>query len=110
MGLSFIVFNFCEIVGTVAFAISGAMIAIKARMDIFGVIFIGIITALGGGITRDLLIGNTPPIMFTTPKYALIAIVTSLVVFVIASILKDIYLKNEKIIENINNIFDAFGL
>ena len=54
-----------EIIGTVAFAVSGAFVAIKGKLDIFGVIFVGCITAVGGGMTRDLLIGATPPAIFS---------------------------------------------
>lgn len=50
-----------EIAGTVAFAVSGTVVAIKARFDIFGVLVIGCITAVDGGITRDMLIGATAP-------------------------------------------------
>lgn len=53
-----------EIIGTVAFAVSGAVVAIKKETDIFGVIFIAITTAVGGGIFRDLLIGELPPVAF----------------------------------------------
>ena len=54
-----------EMVGTVAFAISGAMVAIKKRVDIFGVIVLSAMTELGGGIVRDILIGHLPPTMFS---------------------------------------------
>ena len=50
-----------EIIGTVAFAISGAMVAVKKKMDILGVVILGVTTAIGGGIVRDILIGLTPP-------------------------------------------------
>ena len=54
-----------EMVGTVAFAISGAMVAIKKRVDVFGVIVLSAMTALGGGIVRDILFGHLPPTMFS---------------------------------------------
>ena len=53
-----------EIIGTVAFAISGALIAISRNLDLFGVTFIGCVTAVGGGILRDILIGKCPPSIF----------------------------------------------
>ena len=62
-----------EILGTVAFAVSGAMVAIRKKMDILGVIILGVTTAIGGGITRDILIGVTPPQSLQDPLYALIA-------------------------------------
>ena len=49
-----------DLLGTVAFAISGALAAIEKRYDIFGVIFVAFITALGGGTTRDIMLGITP--------------------------------------------------
>ena len=55
------VIYFMDILGTIAFAISGAMVAIKKEMDILGVNILAIITAVGGGMTRDVLIGNVPP-------------------------------------------------
>ncbi len=54
-----------EILGTIAFAVSGTFVAIKAKFDVFGVLVIGCITAVGGGIMRDILIGETPPLIFT---------------------------------------------
>lgn len=70
-----------ELIGTVAFSISGAMIAIQKRMDIFGVIILGLTTAVGGGIIRDLVLGITPPATFQNPIYATCAIVTAIIVF-----------------------------
>lgn len=49
-----------DVLGTAAFAISGARQAIDRRLDVFGVIIIAFVTAIGGGTLRDLLIGNTP--------------------------------------------------
>lgn len=79
MALSFIFIM--DIIGTIAFAISGAMVAIEKRMDIFGVNILAITTATGGGVIRDLLIGRTPPVMFSNPMYVFIAIITANVVF-----------------------------
>lgn len=70
-----------EILGTVAFAISGAMVAIEKKMDMLGVVILGVTTAVGGGIIRDLLVGVTPPKSLNNPLYALIAIGVSLIVF-----------------------------
>lgn len=53
-------FNILNILGTVAFAISGALAAMDRRLDIFGIFIIGFVTAIGGGTLRDTLIGNTP--------------------------------------------------
>lgn len=70
-----------EIIGTVAFAASGAMVAVNKKMDVFGVIILGLTTAIGGGIIRDLILGVTPPSAFLNPVYAIVAIVTGVLVF-----------------------------
>ena len=70
-----------EILGTVAFAFSGAMLAIEKKMDIFGVAILGMTTAVGGGIIRDLILGLNPPTAFVRPVYALTAIAVSIIVF-----------------------------
>ena len=70
-----------ELVGTVAFSISGAIVAIEKKMDMFGVAILGLIAATGGGVMRDVIIGNTPPQAFSDPIYLIVAILTALVVF-----------------------------
>lgn len=54
------VFMSLDIIGTVAFAVSGALTGMEKRMDVFGISIVAICTALGGGTLRDMLIGNTP--------------------------------------------------
>ncbi|TBN06312.1 trimeric intracellular cation channel family protein [Hyunsoonleella flava] len=49
-----------DILGTIAFAISGVLVAFNKKMDLFGILIIAFVTAVGGGTLRDLLIGNTP--------------------------------------------------
>ena len=73
-----------ELIGTVAFAVSGAITGMEKKMDIFGVAILGLTTAVGGGIIRDMLIGNTPPQTFQDPVYAVISIVTAIIVFYLA--------------------------
>ncbi len=99
-----------EIIGTVAFAISGALVAIGANLDIFGVVFVGCITAVGGGIVRDLLLGITPPMIFSVYHIFLLALITAVAVFIIAYINKSKFNAFRTKIEHINNIFDAVGL
>ena len=72
---------FLELSGVVAASVSGAMTAMKKRMDIFGVMILGLITAVGGGVIRDITLGITPPATFRNPMYALTAVVTAVVVF-----------------------------
>ncbi len=70
-----------EILGTVAFAVSGALVGIRKKMDILGVVTLGLITAVGGGILRDLIIGVVPPAAFSDPVWAVLAIAVSVIVF-----------------------------
>ena len=74
-------FLFWELLGTVAFAASGAMTGLEKKMDLFGVCTLGLTTAVGGGIIRDVILGNTPPMTFRDPSYAMVAIATALVMF-----------------------------
>lgn len=60
-----------ELIGTAAFAVSGAIVGIKKQMDLFGVIVLGVCTAVGGGIVRDVILGVTPPATFHDPVYTL---------------------------------------
>lgn len=99
-----------ELIGAAAFAVSGAMVAIEKKADIFGVLFLAVTTALGGGVIRDVLMGRIPPVMFVSYWYLLISVVAALAVFI------DAYLRSEKYklhldkLDAVNNVFDAIGL
>ena len=105
-----IVTTVLEILGTVSFAVSGALVAIGRRLDLFGVLFLGCITATGGGMLRDVLIGKVPPSIFSNSIIIIIAAITSIVVFVVSYINRKHFSKFSTTIESINNIFDALGL
>ena len=98
------------VIAVAAFAVSGAMAAIEKKADIFGVLFLAVTTALGGGVIRDVLIGRIPPVMFVSYWYLLISVAAALAVFI------DAYLRSEKYklhldkLDAVNNIFDAIGL
>lgn len=94
--------NIFEIIGTVAFAVSGALTGIKKRLDFFGVLMLAITTAIGGGIARDLIIGNTPPLAFRHPIYITIALVSTVGVWIFYRYLFRL--------TNVILIFDAIGL
>lgn len=70
-----------ELAGTMAFAASGAMTGLRKNMDVFGVCILGLTTAVGGGVIRDVILGSTPPATFQDPIYAAVALLTSLVLF-----------------------------
>ena len=79
-----IMFTFMlEMAGTIAFAASGAMVGAQRGMDIFGVCVLGVVTAVGGGATRDIILGIVPPGMFQDPLYTIVATVTSCIVFAV---------------------------
>ena len=69
-----------ELIGAAAFAVSGAMTGIRKNMDIFGACVLGLTVAVGGGITRDIILGAFPPAMFHDPIYAITAILTCFIV------------------------------
>ena len=104
------IFDLAEIVGTVAFAASAAMIAIDRKLDLFGVLFIGITAAVGGGILRDLFLGYTPPSAFRNPVYVGMAAATALAVFVFAFFNRSLYKRHYLMLDKIINWLDAVGL
>ena len=103
------VFWILELVGVVAFALSGAMLAIQNEMDIFGVCVLGSITAVGGGIIRDVLLGITPPTVLVDCTSVFIAIFVSIVVFLPFN-QKLLRRKSHKIYDTIMLIADSIGL
>ncbi|MFC6153844.1 trimeric intracellular cation channel family protein [Nocardioides yefusunii] len=75
-----------DLIGTFAFALNGALVAIRlANVDIIGVLTLGTVTAVGGGIVRDLMIGDTPPATFSDWRYLAVAALGSMVAFVLGS-------------------------
>lgn len=99
-----------EVIGVIAFSVSGAMVAIRRKTDLFGVMLLAILTALGGGLLRDMIFSFTPPAIFGLKWYLLLCVVVSVIVFLIARKYSKTYLENETKIEHINDIFDALGL
>jgi len=91
-----------EIAGTVAFAISGSFAAMQKRLDIFGVMIMGFVTAIGGGTIRDVLIGDTPVSWMRDYQLLLVILGT-----VIATILFKKFIKTFKVTLF---LFDALGL
>lgn len=99
-----------ELIGTVAFAITGVITAVEKKFDIFGAIVLGTVTAVGGGIVRDLILGYTPPMAFRKSVYAITAVLTSLAVFVIAYFFGKKIRKHYDVYSQVINIFDSIGL
>ncbi|WP_214368663.1 trimeric intracellular cation channel family protein [Pseudonocardia sp. H11422] len=70
-----------DLIGVAVFAASGALAAVHARLDVFGVVVLATVTALGGGIIRDVLLGITPPTTLRQWPYLLTPLVVALIVF-----------------------------
>ena len=99
-----------DLTGTIAFAISGAFVAIRKKMDIFGVIVLAITTACGGGMLRDLIIGDIPPKMFRNPFYVAVSAIMALIVFSFMYRHQKMPGKIAPIYDNILFWFDTLGL
>lgn len=97
-----------EIIGTVAFAISGALTGLRKNMDIFGVCTLGLTASVGGGVIRDIILGITPPATFTDPIYALVAVITSIIVFF--PFVRRMLFKSKRAFDVLLLITDSLGL
>lgn len=71
-----------DLLGTAAFAASGALAGIRRGMDVFGVLVLGLVTATGGGTLRDLLLGDSPPFILKDETYLYLSVAVSLLVFI----------------------------
>ena len=85
-----VIVTILELIGTSAFAASGALTAIKRRFDLFGVIIIGVTTAVGGGIMRDIVIGSHPVAAFRDPLAMSAAALISVLVFAALAVKGDL--------------------
>ena len=104
------VLRIIEIIGFISFSMSGALIAIDKETDLFGVIFLSITTCFGGGLIRDVIIGQLP-VMFTSLYLeVLITFLTAVAVFLLARIFKRQYVQHEKTVIRFNNYVDALAL
>ena len=97
-----------ELIGTVAFAASGALIAMRKHMDLLGVIVLGVVTAIGGGILRDLILGITPPLAFRDPTCAIVAIATAIVLFI--PWVRHGLMHNTRLFDGVLLVMDSVGL
>lgn len=102
---------FMEIIGVIAFSASGAMVGIKKNMDIFGISVLGVVTSVGGGIIRDLVLGINPPKVFSNPIYVIVALVTACVLFAVLFLFRKSKPDNLKTIYEISMLcMDTIGL
>ena len=99
-----------EIIGTLAFAITGVIIAFDEKMDVLGAVVLGLCAAVGGGILRDIILGYLPPSAFRKPVFSIIAIITSVVSFIIAYFTGKRIKEHNKLWFQVLNVFDSLGL
>jgi uncharacterized membrane protein YeiH len=91
-----------DLVGIFVFATSGALVAVRREMDVFGVLVLAGTTGLGGGFLRDLLIDATPPAALADWRYLLVPVAAGLLTFRLHPAMSRM--------ERTVNVFDAFGL
>jgi len=91
-----------DILGTIAFAISGVLVAMDKKLDLFGIFIISFVTAVGGGTLRDMLIGNTPVLWMREPVY-----ITVIAVAVVFSV---IFARHLKHLRRTLFLFDTIGI
>ena len=91
-----------DILGTIAFAISGVLVALSKRMDLFGILIIAFVTAVGGGTLRDILIGQTPVSWMQDMTFVYVILVTSILTIILKS--KIDYLRTSLF------LFDTIGI
>ena len=100
-----------EIIGVISFAVAGAIVAIDKETDIFGVVFLSLITCFGGGIIRDITIGRNPPAFFRDLKYQVrLGVCVALLVFTLAKLFQKHYIKHEQAVLDVNNYIDALAI
>jgi uncharacterized membrane protein YeiH len=91
-----------DILGTIAFAISGVLVAMEKKLDLFGVLIIAFVTAVGGGTLRDMLIGNTPVVWMRESVY--IFTILGTVIFAI------LFVNQLKYLRKTLFLFDTIGI
>ena len=101
-------FFILELIGTIAFAVSGAAVGIRKEMDLFGVCILGSATAVGGGILRDLMLGLTPPMAFRDPVWLIVGLLSSVLLFFPA--MRRTALKNKRASDLLLLVSDAGGM
>ncbi len=77
-----------DILGTISFAISGALTAMRKKMDVFGILIIALVTSVGGGTLRDILIGKTPVSWMLNMTFVYVIFGTTIIAIIFRSQLK----------------------
>ena len=87
-----IIWYMFDMIGTIAFAVSGALVGVSRKMDIFGMAVLALATAIGGGVIRDVLLGYFPPNSLRNVVYVTVVLAVTFIVF---SIYKSRYHSNK---------------
>jgi len=95
-----------DLIGTAAFAISGVLVGIRNKLDLFGIYVLATITASGGGLIRDIILNKNLPVFFTQPKYLITITLVTVATCIIAHFAYSFLDKMQMLIK----IFDAIGL
>ena len=82
-GIMDIIWYMFDMIGTIAFAVSGALVGVARKMDIFGMAVLALATAIGGGIVRDVLLGYFPPNSLRNVVYVTVVLAVTVIVFLI---------------------------
>lgn len=103
-----------DVVGVSVFALSGALVAVRRGLDLFGVLVLSWITGLGGGITRDVLLGLTPPVGVTDARLLAAAVVPGALVFFLHGVWLDLADEHPDVswrrVPRLVRVLDAVGL
>lgn len=99
-----------EMIGTVAFAFSGVLTAKETNMDVFGALVLGVVTAVGGGMLRDILLGNLPPAALMWPGYLLLSLGASVFLILVEYCLQPVVQRHRLATDTFLNITDSLGL
>ncbi|MEV0287808.1 MULTISPECIES: trimeric intracellular cation channel family protein [unclassified Kribbella] len=91
-----------DLIGIFVFGITGALVGVRKQLDVFGILVLALVTGLGGGFLRDVLIGATPPAALQDWRYLVVPVVAGLVTFFLHPGIGRV--------ERLVNIFDAAGL
>jgi uncharacterized membrane protein YeiH len=91
-----------DLVGIFVFGITGALVGVRKQLDVFGILVLALVTGLGGGFLRDVLIGATPPAALADWRYLAVPVVAGLITFFLHPGIGRV--------ERLVNVFDAAGL
>ncbi|GAB2587722.1 trimeric intracellular cation channel family protein [Kribbella endophytica] len=97
-----VVLQVLDLVGIFVFGITGALVGVRKKLDVFGILVLALVTGLGGGFLRDVLIGATPPAALQDWRYLVVPVLAGLLTFFLHPRIGRL--------ERMVNVFDAAGL